>query len=220
MKTTKMRKITSSILAAVVAAASLAIPASSINYSSASAEDPETTEATVTTTEGSSSTESVEDMAFYKAGTGNDIIVADSTNYKRTYNIYQIFSGQRDNDNLKSIGWGGSVVFDNKDYRDTVVKALKDDTTIGEYFTDLEKNSRSKVYEADEVAEIIMNNVKTDDEIDALTVAIANALSKEENVPKRSISNSSGKDDKGLNQYIFKNMEDGYYMVTDVCRRK
>jgi fimbrial isopeptide formation D2 family protein/LPXTG-motif cell wall-anchored protein len=229
MKTTKMRKITSSILAAVVAATCLAIPASSINYSSASAEDPEAVTETEPETEGISeetsaeSTENSSNTPFYEAGKKNSLLVIDESGAEsnRTYNLYQVFKGKlKGGEMLTNIQWGESVYIEggNIDLRSSIVAALKaekmfDGNTnpVASYFTDIDAtadNSAEKVSEK-------LEEIGSDSTLaDAAARIIANVIKNTDNVRVRTTSTPIDKASNAV-QYEFKNVASGYYLVSD-----
>jgi fimbrial isopeptide formation D2 family protein/LPXTG-motif cell wall-anchored protein len=227
MKTTKMRKITSSILAAVVAAASLAIPASSINYSSASAEEETepSTEEILEETSAESTENSSTTPAFYEAGEGNDLIVKDTTSstVNRSYTLYQVFKGDlADGEKLTKVEWGSSIyVRGGTDLRKSIVDALKAETMfdgntnpVASYFENVNA-SESNNYSAENVAAII-ESLPTDSstELDAMARIIAHVIESSENTLSRTVSESTGSVTDGK-EYEFENVASGYYLVSD-----
>jgi fimbrial isopeptide formation D2 family protein/LPXTG-motif cell wall-anchored protein len=225
MKTTKMRKITSSILAAVVAAASLAIPASSINYSSASAEDPEP-ETELTTEEISEeSTENSSKTPFYEAGEGNDLMIKDSSDsdVERSYTLYQVFKGElTDNEMLTRVEWGSSVYISNGiDLRKDIIDALKEETMfdgninpVASYFENVNA-SESNDYDVENVAAII-ESLPTDSstELDAMARIIAHVIESNGESLSRTVDKPC-EDVSDGKEYEFNNVASGYYLVSD-----
>jgi fimbrial isopeptide formation D2 family protein/LPXTG-motif cell wall-anchored protein len=232
MKTTKMRKITSSILAAVVAATCLAIPASSINYSSASAE--ETTDAiaeTESTTEETSATSTVaivddSSLPFYNNTRGKNIKIEDSTGREdRKYSLYQVFGGNYEDESLSGIIWGKSIVFSDQedskyDYSTEFVNKLKSDSAFikdgTNVFSALTVNSRTEKYEAGKVADIVKTFGNDSDLIDAFARDVASVVTNKTNVLSRTIGFSGSRNEADATEYVFAKVEDGYYMASEV----
>lgn len=137
----------------------------------------------------------------------NHTITINSETGGHTFTAYQIFSGEYDNtvggsSTLSNIQWGSGV------NRTRALSALKNDTTIGSYFTDCDS--------AADVAAVLQNADAGDgtkvfaddsDAIDAFAAVISKNLD--------GAGKTSTLKPDSTYEYTITGLDDGYYLVTD-----
>jgi fimbrial isopeptide formation D2 family protein/LPXTG-motif cell wall-anchored protein len=182
----------------------------------------------------SSASAETEKLAFSDdAAYGQNIIVSDPLGVTgRTYDLYQVFSGDLKDDALIDIDWGESIKNDSYDFSTELVEELKsatlldgEDNTIQDYFKDVKtvKKNGEDVYEASTIASIVNSFENNSEALDTFASAVGDIIEKYSadeykdiyTIQKRTQSTSTT-DDTGSEEYIFNKVESGYYMVSEV----